>query len=223
MNIVDPPTQPTNDELDRIYRGRKLSRRGDPVWELALSHPRQGEWTEEDYLRLTETEFVELVDGCLEFLPMADPFHQLMAQFFYERLVAYIRSHRVGVVLMAPCPVRLGEGHLREPDVLLVAPNQLPSRRKPPAGAELVMEVVSPGPEARQRDLVDKRRDYAKAGVQEYWIVDPETDLVTVLALDAGEYRVHGEFKSGDTATSVLLPGFVIEVAAVFAAGRGDG
>jgi Uma2 family endonuclease len=223
MSIVDLPPQPLDENQDRIYRGRKLSKRGEPVWELALSHPRQGDWTEEEYLRLTETEFVELVDGCLEFLPMADPFHQLMAQYFYERLSAYIRGHRTGIVLMAPCPVRLGQGHLREPDVLLVAPEQLPNRRKPPVGAELVMEVVSPGAESRQRDLVDKRRDYAQAGVSEYWIVDPETESVTVLALDGSEYRVHGEFKTGESATSVLLPGFAVDVSAVFAAGRGEG
>jgi Uma2 family endonuclease len=85
------------------------------------------------------------------------------------------------------------------------------------------MEVVSPGAESRQRDLVDKRRDYAQAGVSEYWIVDPETESVTVLALDGSEYRVHGEFKTGESATSVLLPGFAVDVSAVFAAGRGEG
>jgi Uma2 family endonuclease len=74
----------------------------------------------------------------------------------------------------------------------------------------------------RQRDLIEKRQAYAQAGVSEYWIVDPETETVTVLALDGAEYRVHGEFKSGDSATSVLLPGFAVEVSAVFAAGRGE-
>jgi len=223
MSIADLPTEPIDEDQDRIYRGRKLSKRGEPVWELALSHPRQGEWTEEEYLRLTDTEFVELVDGCLEFLPMADPFHQLIVKYLSDMLSAFVMGRHLGIVLFAPCPIRLWPQHLREPDVFYLKPERLPDRRRPPTGADLVMEVVSPGPGNRQCDLIEKRQAYAQAGVTEYWIVDPETETVTVLALDGAEYRVHGEFKSGDTATSVLLPGFIVEVSAVFAAGRGEG
>ena len=84
------------------------------------------------------------------------------------------------------------------------------------------MEVVSEGEENRERDLVIKRREYAAAGIAEYWIIDPRDQRVTVLALDAGAYRVHGEFSPGRTATSVLLPGFEVEVDSVFAAGQTD-
>ena len=45
---------------------------------------------------------------------------------------------------------------------------------KYPSGADLVMEVVSGGREDRKRDLVTKRRDYARANIPEYWIVDPQ-------------------------------------------------
>lgn len=78
------------------------------------------------------------------------------------------------------------------------------------------MEVVSGGPDDRVRDLVAKRRDYAEAGIPEYWIVDPEAETVTVLRLDGSEYGVHGVFRRGATATSAHYAGLSVAVDAVF-------
>lgn len=83
---------------------------------------------------------------------------------------------------------------------------------KPPNGADLVIEILSPGATNRERDLVAKRNDYAQAGVAEYWIVDPDEQTVIVLSLDGQSYRTHGEFQQGTVATSPLLPKFQINV-----------
>jgi Uma2 family endonuclease len=85
-------------------------------------------------------------------------------------------------------------------------------------GADLVMEVVSE--DDPDRDWIDKRRDYAEAGIPEYWIVDPRTKTIVVLKLTGNQYTVHGEFKVGSHAASALLDGFVADVDAVFAAGQ---
>jgi Uma2 family endonuclease len=224
MSSMPPVLDPETLKSPRPYAGKKWSVRGDPVWELALMRPRQGEWTEEEYLRIEETEFVELVDGCLEFLPMPTLFHQRIALFLRDLLNEHLKRTRTKAeVGVAPCPVKLWPLHAREPDVFVLMPGRVTDAKRPPNGADLVAEIVSEGAEARQRDLVDKRRDYARAGVQEYWIVDPEAETITVLALGKKRYRLHGEFESGDTATSVLLGGFSVSVAAVFAAGRGRG
>ena len=53
-------------------------------------------------------------------------------------------------------------------------------------GADLVMEVVSD--DDRRRDVVTKRLEYAKAGIAEYWIVDPQQATITVLKLADGKY-----------------------------------
>ncbi len=76
------------------------------------------------------------------------------------------------------------------------------------------MEVVSP--DDPQRDTVTKRREYAQAGIPEYWIVDPREEQITVLTLDGQRYAVHGQFGMGETATSVLLDGFQVSVTEVF-------
>ncbi len=89
-----------------------------------------------------------------------------------------------------------------------------------PEGADLAMEVVSEGEEDRHRDLVIKRQEYATAGITEYWIVDPREPRITVLTLEGQAYRVHGIFTPGERATSILLPGFEVDVEAVFNAER---
>ena len=193
------------------------SQRGEPPWEVVSCFPRQGEWTEADYLEFETANFpVELVDGCLEFLPMPTPAHQRLSRYLARRLEDVVDTNSLGEVLSAPCPVRLWEGRFREPDVFYVSHARRIEATKPPKGADLVIEIVSPGTTNRERDLVKKREDYAKAGVPEYWLVDAEEQRVTALTLDEGSYLVHGEFGPGATATSGLLPDFRIDVAELF-------
>jgi Uma2 family endonuclease len=163
---------------------------------------------------------IELSDGCLEVLPMPMPLHQLIVDFLFTLLKAFVAAHASGRVFFAPLPVRLWSGKFREPDVVYVKPERLPSLLKPPEGADLVMEVVSEGEENRGRDLDTKRKEYAKAAIAEYWIVDPEEEQITVLTLDGPAYRVHGVFEPGSEATSVLLPGFAVPVSSVFGVGQ---
>jgi len=61
-----------------------------------------------------------------------------------------------------------------------------------------------------------KRADYAEARVQEYWIVNPQTESITVLRLEGTAYAEAGQFRRGESATSILLEGFAVEVTAVF-------
>ncbi len=197
---------------------------GEPAWDIALLFPPQGQWTEEEYLSLDTNWLVELSDGCLEVLPMPTPFHQGIVQYLFKFLEAFVIAHAAGEVFLAPLPVRLWCGKMREPDILFVRPGRIYNRRRPPEGADLAMEVVSEGEENRERDLVKKKEEYAKARIAEYWIVDAQEQRITVLRLgEGGEYLVHGEFAPGSRATSVLLPGFEIDVAAAFAAGEGPG
>ena len=142
--------------------------------------------------------------------------HQAIVGFLYV-LLRNLADRVGGTVRIAPLRLCLWPDKIREPDLLFVA-SAADARRQHAywTGADLVIEVVSPDDPAR--DLVTKRSEYAQAGIPEYWIVDPEMQHITVLALAGAEYFVHGEFGAGEQATSALLPGFVVDVAAVFAA-----
>lgn len=195
-------------------------RKGEPTWEVVSLYPAQGEWTEADYFGLKTNRLVELSDGCLEFLPMPTLAHQLIVAYLHSLLAGFVAAKNLGLAVFAPLPVRLRPGKIREPDVLFLRSERVRERPDYPTGADLVMEVVSAGHEDRKRDLETKPGEYAAAGISEYWIVDPREQRITILVLDNGVYRVHGEFVPGAQAASLLLPGFAADVAAVFAAAR---
>ena len=202
--LAEPPAETVaipHEELTRLLR--------EPA-------PRQGQWSRDDYLRLTDctNRLIEWTDGCLEVLPMPTDEHQSIAAYLYEVFLDFVRE-RGGKVLFTPLRLRIREGKFREPDLLLIR-DARDSRRQNRFwfGADLTVEIVIPdGP---KRDLVDKRRDYAEAGIPEYWIVDPRNETVTVLALRGAAYVEHGVFGRGARADSVLLHGLTVDVGAVF-------
>ena len=185
------------------------------TWEIARLFPAQGHWSEEEYLALDTNHLIELSHGQLEVLPTPIQSHQLLIIALFELLRNFVREGQLGTVLLAPMRVQLWPGKFREPDILFMR-SEHDDRRSDRfwEGADLVMEVVSP--DDPERDKVTKRREYAQAAIPEYWIVDPTDSSITVLTLQGQEYALHDEFASGETASSVLLNRFTVEVAAVF-------
>jgi Uma2 family endonuclease len=178
--------------------------------------PDQGRWSEEEYLWLTDrtSRLLEFTDGVLEVLPMPTDRHQVILALFVRLFTPYIES-RGGIVLSAPLRLQLRPGKFREPDLLLLRDDHDPRRRNRYwLGADLVLEIVSA--DGAIRDMVEKRREYAAAGIPEYWIANPGTETITVLVLRAGAYFERGVFGRGMRATSALLPGFAVEVNAIF-------
>jgi Uma2 family endonuclease len=188
---------------------------GEPTWEVAMLFPTRGQWSETDYLGLNSNHLVELSDGCLEVLSMPTTSHQWIVLYLYGLLNSFAYP-KLGFALAAPLRVRLWPGQFREPDVVFMLKEHR-SRIKEEywEGADLAMEVVSPDPEDRHRDLVKKPLEYARAEIREYWIIDPKFKQITILALRGKKYEVVGEYKKGK-ASSRLLAGFSVDVAAVF-------
>ena len=195
-------------------------KKGEPAWGLAALYPLQGYWTEEDYLALDGNLLVEFTDGFIEVLPMPTILHQRILVFLLDLFRAAVENSNLGEVLFAPLPTKFRVGKWREPDLIVFDPDQVTPDGKYPTGAKLVVEIVSPDDRSRERDYVEKRADYAKAGVAEYWLVDPQALTVVVLRLDGEAYAEHGTFRSGDVADSILIPAFRVDVAALFAAGK---
>ena len=178
--------------------------------------PPQGAWNEDAYLWLTDqsNRLIEFTDGCIEELPMPSFTHQSILLFLYEMLRAYLKP-RGGVVMVAALRLRVRPGKFREPDLLLLrARTDRRCQDRYWLGADLVVEVASP--DNPDRDLVEKRADYAEAGIPEYWIADPRDETIRVLSLRGSAYVEHGVYRRGDTAASALLAGFGAEVSAVF-------
>lgn len=179
-------------------------------------YPRQGEWTEEEYLQLTDdtNHLIEFTDGYVEVLPMPTDHHQAILGYLYRVFFAFTGLAN-GKILFSPLRVRIRARKFREPDLILVLDAKDPRRQNRYwQGADLALEVVSA--DTPERDLVEKRVDYAEAGIPEYWIVNPETETITVLRLEDTAYAEHGLFGRGADAVSALIPGFIVNIDAVF-------
>lgn len=145
----------------------------------------------EEYLALPEHEGLEeVVDGRIEALPSPSHDHndaalRLMTHVLIPALPSHLRLLPGPTdVLIQPTPLRV-----RAPDLKIIRWDDCRHGHTfvdaPPV---LVVEVVSPL-HGRRRDLVDKRHDYAVAGVPCYWVVDLELVTVHVLELDGTRYR----------------------------------
>lgn len=195
----------------------------EPAWEVALLYPPQGSWSLSEYLELTErtNQLVEYTCGRIEVLTMPNIAHQRLVLFLLTSLQAFANRIGGGLALMAPLPTTITPDKTREPDIVFKLPENLPGPDEDYFdGADLVMEIVSPDKNSTDRDYKEKRADYAEGGIPEYWIVDPQEKLITVLTLKEKNYIEHGAFRAGQTATSKLLDGFSVDVSAVFAAAK---
>lgn len=196
-------------------------RKGQPTWFMAMNYPRQGYWTEEEFLAVEGNDnwLKELSNGYFETPPVPTLHHHdvlLTMLFAFKDHLQLIKDG--GEVLTAPLPVRLFPGTIREPDLIYLSAARRKKTNDYPNGADLVAEVVIGSKADRQRDLVTKRKEYAQAGILEYWIVDPKTTTVLVLTLNKAtkRYKVHGKYTAGQTATSKLFKGFKVAVSDVF-------
>lgn len=182
--------------------------------------PNQGKWTEEEYLRLTDStsRLVEFTDGFLEPLPMPTDKHQILLKHLFLAWHAFLEP-RGGMVLFAALRLRLRTGEFREPDLLCVLDAKDPRcENRFWLGADLVAEIVSE--DGADRDLVQKKREYAQAGILEYWIVNPLQESVIVYRLQGKRYVRHSLFRRGQQASSALLPEFSVNVTDLFNAAR---
>jgi Uma2 family endonuclease len=126
-------------------------------------------WADEDTL-------AEWVDGEAVMSSPASRRHQSIAGFLTSVMRIFVEQRELGVILSAPFQMKLEHG--REPDLLFVASENLERLKESylDGPADLVVEIVSP--ESAGRDRGEKFYEYARGGVPEYWLIDPQLEWV---------------------------------------------
>ncbi|MCD8119202.1 MAG: Uma2 family endonuclease [Lachnospiraceae bacterium] len=147
-------------------------------WEKA-----EGEYTIDDYYALPDDVRAELIDGIFYYLSAPTITHQRLGGWLYYVLLRYIKEQGGDCVpLIAPCdvqPDREDDRWMIQPDVMVVCDrNKLEDDRCVRGAPDFVAEVLSPS--TKKRDRTVKRRKYRETGVREYWIIDPETEMIEV-------------------------------------------
>lgn len=181
--------------------------------------PRSAHLTYEDYLLFPEDgKRHELIQGEHVMTPAPSTKHQRIVGNLHAALHAYLRHHPLGQVFFAPCDVVLSDEDVVQPDILFVsaARASIVTPDNIQGAPDLIVEILSAA--TRKKDAGMKRKLYERYGVQEYWLVDPELETVTVLRLEGDRYvRAHELAKeTGDALTSPLLPSFSCPLAELF-------
>ena len=177
-------------------------------------------WTEEEYLDHPGGCLIEFDHGHVEVLPMPDEFHQSVLSNLFMALTAFVQPRKLGKILFAPFPVKVSDQKYREPDLVFRSaklPKTNPETTQFWERLTLAVEVMSRGTKSRTRDQIEKRKEYAAAGIAEYWIIDLKKKEILVLNLHRGEYVESGVYRIGDVARSTVLSPFAISVESVFA------
>lgn len=149
---------------------------------------KQGEYTLEDYYALPEDVKVELIDGVFYEMLAPDYIHQFMAAEIFGQLRDFIRKKKgTCMPLQAPADVQLDcdDKTMVEPDVFVICDRDKIRRGCYYGAPDFVVEILSPS--TRKKDMGIKLQKYIRAGVREYWIVDPDKKKVVVYDPEHGE------------------------------------
>ena len=110
-------------------------------------------------------------------------------------------EHPLGELRVAPLPVRLWPGRIREPDLMYLSNAHLDRITPDYWGVpDLVVEVHSPG--SRSRDKRSKYEEYAQAGIPEYWMVDTDAKTIDAYRLSQATYELKQHYERGEPLTS---------------------
>jgi Uma2 family endonuclease len=171
--------------------------------------------TYDDYVSLPEDgKQYEIIDGELYVNPAPNTKHQLVLGNIYVALREFVKSGRLGKVLVAPYDVLLSENDVVQPDLLFVTAAHMTiiTSANAHGAPDIAVEIFSPG--TKKRDQTLKLKQYERFGVSEYWMVDPDEESVVVCRRTGHRFDL---LRVSDAITSPLLPGFSLPLSEVFA------
>ncbi|HHT9126213.1 MAG TPA: Uma2 family endonuclease [Candidatus Brocadiia bacterium] len=178
--------------------------------------PESLKFTYKDYLLLPADKRYEIIEGDLYMIPSPFTKHQEISFNLTLILSEFIRQEDLGKIFYAPCDVLLSEYDIVQPDILFISKERsnIITEKNIQGAPDLIIEILS-----RSRKHIDKRlksRLYARSGVKEYWIVDPDKETIEVLTLGVEGYKSEGIYGRKDKLKSTVLKGLSVNVTEVF-------
>lgn len=156
---------------------------------------------------LPEGTLAQLINNQIVMSPAPSDRHQDILDRIYRRLGDYVEKNNLGKTRPAPYDVYLNRRNAYQPDIVFIANENLHKIKDNGfhGAPDLVIEILSPA--TWRLDKEDKKDEYERSGVKEYWVVDP-TDKTT-----EGFQLVNGEFQSIPAETgqiSIQVLGYTI-------------
>ena len=173
-------------------------------------------YTYEDYITWPDEPRCELVDGKIYLMTAPKIKHQRILKKITVKIEGFLENKSCEL-FVSPIDVRLnhdeGDDTVVQPDLLVVCDENKIDEKGIIGVPDLIIEIISPS--SVQIDTMLKFNKYLKAGVKEYWIVDPENKLVIVNTLDKDNY-ISKTYEENDIIHSKVLVGLEIKLSEVF-------
>lgn len=182
-----------------------------------------GNYTYADYLKWTIEERLELIKGKIFQFAAPSRIHQNLTGKIFLQVGGFLQKRKSCSVYVAPFDVRLPRKSKNDEDIITVLqpdicvicdPNKLDERGC--IGApDIVIEILSPS--NNKKELKNKYEVYEESGIREYWVVSPQDKTFLAYILNTeGQYMPTRLMVGGDTYTTPILPGFVLDLETIF-------
>ncbi len=183
---------------------------------MTITIPEKKKYTYDDYLKTPEDKRYELIDGELLMTPAPFTNQQRISKKLVFLLDTFITENKRGEILYAPCDVYFDHENVVQPDILFISKERLHiiGEKNIQGAPDLAIEILSEY--SVYRDVVQKKRLYAKFGVKEYWVVIPEEKEIEVYTLKDTVFHLHKLYSYFGALESPLLKGLTIELNKIF-------
>jgi len=188
-----------------------------PDLDVKEAYPAYNEYfTYSDYIKWDDSIRRELIDGKVYLMAGPNRSHQGILGELYLQFGNFLKGKHCKVY-MAGLDVRLNADTLDDtvvqPDLVIICNHSVLDKAGCKGVPDMVVEILSPS--TSQYDLTTKFNRYLKAGIREYWIVDPKNRTLAVNILKDGTYITHA-YTDEETAPVLVLEGCVIDLSDVF-------
>lgn len=175
--VTSSPRYDTLMALERVFKSPEVSY----IQEAGVEYmgKQSGEYTIEDYARLPQEQRAELIDGVFYDMTAPRPVHQLIEGQIYMKLCNYIAGKKGNCIpMVSPVDVQLDcdDKTMVQPDVLVVCNKGQILGHCVYGAPDFVIEILSKS--SRRKDMFIKADKYLEAGVQEYWLIDPDKKVI---------------------------------------------
>jgi Uma2 family endonuclease len=158
----------------------------------------------------------ELVEGDFYVTPAPTSHHQTVSRRLQHALMTQLEDKGLAFVFDAPFDVILADTTVVEPDLAIIRASrrELISKRGLEGPPDVAVEILSESSKGQDQFL--KKTVYARFGIPEYWLIEPELGFVTINRLVDGAYEEHQRLDRASTLTSPEFPEVSIPLTPVF-------
>jgi len=172
-------------------------------------------YTAADYMLLPEGAPFQLINSKLIYMAAPLLKHQIISMKLSIELGSYIYSNKLGEIVAAPADVKFDDDNVFQPDLLFVSIARSSILQRIVFGApDFIVEITSKSTE--QRDRNEKMKIYGKYNVIEYWLVQPETEIVEVFHNQNHQMQLAQVATRTDTIHSKAIAGFTLSLEKIF-------